>query len=132
MDTVQFGALTNIELQETPGADGATWVLVDESGRKASFRVGTKALAFVLQLTCGLVDRGASGPQRVPPAQGGMSIGLPASGIEVSPGRTPKEVSLHVHLGKVDVAYMVPLDSVIVALGTLVSGLSTDPGLPTH
>ena len=61
-----------------------------------------------------------------------MSTGLPANGIEVSPGRSPKEVALHVHLGKVDVAYLVPLDSVVIALGTLVQGLYTDPEGKSH
>lgn len=133
MDSSQFGALTNIELLETGSAETSTWMLADESGRKASFIVGPKALALILQLTCGLVERSATAPRPVPaPAAGGASTGLPAHSIEVTPGRTPKEVALHVHLGKVDVAYLVPLDSVVIALGTLVSGLYSDPDAAAH
>lgn len=132
-DAAQFGALAQLELSETDGEDTTIWTLADESGCKASFKVGPKMLAMILQLTCGLVERSATTPRTVPPsAQGGMSTGLPANGIEVSPGRNPKEVALHVHLGKVDVAYLVPLDSVVIALGTLVQGLYTDPEGKSH
>ena len=131
--SAQFGLLTHIELQETGSAETSTWVLADESGRKASFEVGPEMLALILQLTCALVDRSAKASRPVPaPGAGGLSTGLPAQSIEVTPGRTPKEVALHVHLGKVDVAYLVPLDSVVIALGTLMSGLYPDPEGPAH
>ncbi len=134
-EIMKFGTLASVELHEAENAsepDSATWVMIDEAGRRASFIVGPKVLSLLLQLTCALVEKSATSEARVPPKEGGTSVGLPANNIEVSPGRNPKEVSLHVHLGKVHVAYMVPLDSVIIALGTLVQGLQADPPLATH
>jgi hypothetical protein len=133
MDPTKFGAVKEVQIKETGNVETTTWVLVDDAGRSASFTVGPEALGQILHLTCSLVDRAASKPQQVPPpASGGVRKALPAQSIEVNPGRTPKEVALRVHLGKVDIAYLLPLDSVVIAMGTLVSGLYADPEGPAH
>lgn len=127
METVEFGTLADLQVLHSGGQD-AMWVFADAAGRKASFKVGRDALALILQLASSLAAQPSAQRTDAP----GMTRALPAQNLSVGPGRNPKEVALHIHLGSADLAYLIPLDAVVIALGTLVSGLYPDAEGTAH
>ena len=132
MQATDFTTLASFEIREGAAAQSMAWVLTDAGGKSASFQVDAAGLGRVFQTLLGLLEQiGTATPAG---GQAQPVSALPAHKISITPGRHPKEVALHVHLGPVDLAYLVPLDSIVITMGEVVANLYPDPPgkLPTH
>jgi hypothetical protein len=132
MQASDFAKLSAFTIREGATDQTMSWMLSDTDGKAASFQVDAGGLALVFQSLLGLLEQiGSAAPKDAPDQP---VAALPAHKLSITPGRNPKEVALHVHIGHVDLAYLVPLDSVVITLGELVSKLYPDPPnpLPTH
>jgi hypothetical protein len=133
MEATRFGRLTGLRIGEGATEGSMSWEFTDADGREASFAVDGSGIGIVFQTLIALLEK--MGSAKVPGEPEMTLSALPAQNISITAGRNPKEVSLHVHVGGVDLAYLVPLDSIVITMGELVSKLYTDPpkpGFPTH
>jgi len=131
MEPIEFGNLTGLTVADSKTPGSMAWTLTDSAGRQASFEVDGSGVGLVFQTLIGLLQKIA---ESQPPENGATALGaLPAQNISITAGRHPKEVSLHIHIGRVDLAYLVPLDSIVINMGELLTKLYQDPpNVPTH
>lgn len=131
MEQIDFGSLAGLTIADGRAPGSMVWTFSNGSGRDASFEVDGSGIGLVFQTLIGLLQKIADSQ---PPESGATALGaLPAQNISITAGRHPKEVSLHIHIGKVDLAYLVPLDSIVINMGELLTKLYQDPpNVPTH
>lgn len=133
--------LADISIVPTARKDVVALVLTDTSGKDTGYLINPDGLGTLLQQALGLASKWAeepdlaidtlTGPQHALPATR-MSL-LPADRIGLRRGRHATECAVHVFVGRVELAFLIPLDEVIGAAAELVKRVEgPETGGPVH
>ena len=131
-DSVEVSGLAAVRILPTDNQDSVCLMLSDTKGKETGFLINAEGLNALLLQALGLAIRWADSPDLQVESWAGVKNALPASHIELAKGRNSTEVALRVFVGKIELTFLVPLDTVIHATSVLVQQIDPNSGRPAH
>ncbi|MCC7173281.1 MAG: hypothetical protein IT459_22725 [Planctomycetes bacterium] len=131
-DKLEAHGLAGIRVYPTGQDHVVVLGLTDTTGKETGFAFGPEGLTQLLMSGIGLASQWADHPDFSIEALPGKTSALPASTIRLERGRSNTEVALHVHVGKVDLVFLVPLDDAVRATGEMIRRIDPNSGQPAH
>src|SRR5262245_15321695 len=115
--------LADFQLLRTPQPDVAIMKTRDTKGKFGAYLVSPDALGVVLQQALLLADEWSDHPDLKPDTvtrdPDGRKNALPASTMKIVPGRHPGECVVELLIGRVELAFFVPLNEAVNASQSL-------------
>jgi hypothetical protein len=128
MTTVEARGLVKIDIRATDD-DTVALLLTDTTGVTSGYLVGPEGLNKLLLPLLGLATQWAEKSDLKVESLTGPQSALPAHHISIERGRDATESALRIFVGKVELTFMIPLETVLSAFEKLVRQIT--PG-QTH
>lgn len=112
--------------------DTVAMVLTDTKGSESAFLINPETLNVILAPLLGLATQWAEKPALEIGNLVGPFRALPATQIDISKGRNAEECALRVFVGSVEIAFLVPLSTVLKASADLIQKIEPTDAPRTH
>lgn len=130
--SIEANGLSGVRVLPTEDTNSVCLMLSDANGKESGFLINADGLNALLLPALGLASQWAESPELRVESWSGPKNALPAQHIELARGRTDTECALRVFVGKVELTFLVPLDTVIHAASILVKKVDPSSGRPSH
>ena len=124
--------LVDVEVDSVAGTTAIAMKLTNSIGEEHYYVIDPKAVSKLLPKVLDCASHWAKHSDHSADIPSGRYDALPASRLSLERGRTNKEVALRVLVGKVEIAFLLPLDEVISATASLVERIESDGSPPVH
>lgn len=131
-DSTEVSGLSSVQVLPTDHTDTVYLLLSDTKGKESGFLINAEGLNALLMPALGLASNWADQMDLQIESWSGPKSALPAQHIELAKGRTNTECALRVFVGKLELTFLVPLDTVIHAASVLVQQVDPLSGRPAH
>jgi hypothetical protein len=131
-DSIEVSGLAGVKFLPGTDQNSVCLMLSDTKGKEAGFLINAEGLGALLLPALGLATRWADATDLQVETWSGPKNALPAQHIELDKGRTNTECALRVFVGKIELTFLVPLDTMIHAASWLVQQVDPSSGHQAH
>lgn len=131
-DSIEVNGLSDVKILPTDDQNSVCLMLSDTSGKESGFLINAEGLNALLVPALGLATQWADKPDLEIDSWSGVKRALPAHHIELAKGRTDTECALRVFVGKIELTFLVPLDTIIHATSVLIKQIDPSSGRQAH
>lgn len=132
MKKIKAKGLASVSITLAEDGESVALLLSDTSGKSSGYLLGPEGVNALLEPLLGLAGRWADKRDLEIEKLSGSKNALPAHHISFERGRTNTETAVRVFVGKMELTFIMPLDSVIAASAALVQQIDPESGKPAH
>ena len=129
---IKAKGLARVSTTLTADGESVALVLSDTDDKSCGYLLGPEGVNALLEPLLGLAGKWADKRDLQIEKLSGQNNALPAHHIAFERGRTDTESAVRVFIGKMELTFLIPLDSVIAASAALVQQVDPKSGKPVH